>query len=183
MAPATDIETPPAPATGETGATDLAASQPKYLAAPTTASALRRERNPPAEPPPPPPVVAIYMLTTSLKGQSSMKLHRDLEITQKTAWFLAHRIRQTFAATNGPFAGPVEVDETYVGGRRANMSNAKGKELAGTGRGAVGKTAVVGAKDRARSTWRPVWCPTLPKTPSRGSSPSTQVPRSHRLHR
>ena len=94
-------------------------------------------------------VIAIYMLTTSLKGQSSMKLHRDLEVTQKTAWFLAHRIRQTFAASNGPFAGPVEVDETYMGGKRKNMSNAKRKALADTGRGAVGKTAVVGAKDRA----------------------------------
>ena len=47
------------------------------------------------------------------------------------------------------FSGPVEADETYFGGKRANMSNAKRKELAGTGRGAVGKTAVVGIKDRA----------------------------------
>ena len=71
-------------------------------------------------------VVAIYLLTTSLKGQSSMKLHRDLKVTQKTAWFLAHRIRNAFAAPgNGGFAGPVEVDETYMGGRRKNMSNAK----------------------------------------------------------
>ena len=94
-------------------------------------------------------VVAIYLLTTSLKGQSSMKLHRDLKVTQKTAWFLAHRIRKTFTDGNEPFAGPVEVDETYMGGKRANMSNAKRKELAGTGRGAVGKVAVVGVKDRA----------------------------------
>ena len=47
------------------------------------------------------------------------------------------------------FAGPVEVDETYFGGKRRNMSNAKRKELADTGRGAVGKVAVVGVKDRA----------------------------------
>ncbi len=94
-------------------------------------------------------VVAIYLLTTSLKGQSSMKLHRDLNITQKSAWFLAHRIRKTFAEQREPFSGPVEVDETYMGGKRKNMSNAKRRELADTGRGAVGKTAVVGAKDRA----------------------------------
>ena len=50
--------------------------------------------------------------------------------------------------TSKLFAGPVEVDETYLGGKRKNMSNAKRKELAGTGRGPVGKTAVVGAKDR-----------------------------------
>ena len=42
-------------------------------------------------------VLAIHLLTTSLKGQSSMQLHRDLNITQKSAWFLAHRIRKAFA--------------------------------------------------------------------------------------
>ena len=47
------------------------------------------------------------------------------------------------------FSGPVEADETYFGGKRANMSNAKRKALADTGRGAVGKVAVVGIKDRA----------------------------------
>ncbi len=99
-------------------------------------------------------VIAIYLLTTSLKGQSSMKLHRDLEITQKSAWFLAHRIRKTFSDGSNPFAGPVEGDESYFGGRRKNMSNAKRKALAGTGRGAVGKTAVVGLKDRATNQVR-----------------------------
>ncbi len=99
-------------------------------------------------------VIAIYLLTTSLKGQSSMKLHRDLKVTQKTAWFLAHRIRKTFEEqadeSGGPFSGPVEADETYMGGKRANMSNAQRKTLAdaGAGRGAVGKVAVAGVKDR-----------------------------------
>ena len=97
-------------------------------------------------------VIAIYLLTTSLKGQSSMKLHRDLNITQKTAWFLAHRIRKTFSDNGSPFTGPVEVDETYMGGRRANMPKAKREQL--TGRGAVGKTAIVGAKDRATNQVR-----------------------------
>ena len=92
---------------------------------------------------------AIYLEMTSLKGVSSMKLHRDLGVTQKTAWFMLHRIREAFAGIEPIFDGPVEVDETYVGGKRANMSNAKRKELKGTGRGAVGKTAVVGMKDRA----------------------------------
>lgn len=57
-------------------------------------------------------VLAIYLLTTSLKGQSSMKLHRDLGVTQKTAWFLAHRIRRTFEEAPSGFSGPVEADET-----------------------------------------------------------------------
>ena len=91
--------------------------------------------------------VAIYLLLTSLKSVSSMKLHRDLDITQRSAWHLAHRIRKAFEENGGLFAGPVEVDESYFGGRRANMSKAKRKNL--SGRGTAGKTAVVGAKDRA----------------------------------
>ncbi len=92
-------------------------------------------------------VIAIFLVTTSLKSVSSMKLHRDLGITQKSAWFLAHRLRSAMSQDGTLFAGPVEVDETYVGGKRRNMPNSKRKEL--TGRGSVGKTAVVGAKDRA----------------------------------
>jgi transposase-like protein len=95
--------------------------------------------------------IAIYLELTSLKSISSMKLHRDLAITQKTAWFMLHRIREAWsdADDHSSFTGPVEVDETYFGGKRKNMSNARREELAGTGRGPVGKTAVVGAKDRA----------------------------------
>ena len=93
-------------------------------------------------------IVATFLLSTNLKSVSSMKLHRDLNINQRSAWFLAHRLRVALAEKGGVFAGPVEVDETYFGGRRKNMSNAKRKELAGTGRGAVGKMAVIGAKDR-----------------------------------
>ena len=94
--------------------------------------------------------IAIYLYVTSLKGISSMKLHRDLGITQRSAWFVLHRLRTAFddAGPAVPCHGPVEVDETYMGGKRKNMSNAKRKALAGTGRGAVGKTAVVGMKDR-----------------------------------
>ena len=90
--------------------------------------------------------IAVYLVTTSLKGVSSMKLHRDLEITQKSAWHLAHRIRKAFEVGNPLFNGPVEADETYIGGKRKNMPKAKRAAL--TGRGAVGKAAVVGVKDR-----------------------------------
>ena len=94
-------------------------------------------------------MIATYLLSTSLKSVSSMKLHRDLDINQRSAWFLAHRLRVALAQEGGIFSGPVEVDETYMGGRRKNMSNARRADLEGTGRGAVGKTVVVGAKDRA----------------------------------
>ena len=93
--------------------------------------------------------IAIYLCLTSLKSVASMKLARDIGVKQSTAWFMLHRIREAWTTENGgPFDGPVEVDETYFGGKRKNMSKAKRKELADTGRGAVGKTAVVGMKDR-----------------------------------
>ncbi len=66
--------------------------------------------------------IAIYLMTTSLKGVSSMKLHRDLGVTQKTAWHLAHRLRKALEddGVELPFIGPVEADETYVGGKEKN---------------------------------------------------------------
>ena len=75
--------------------------------------------------------IGIYLCLTSLKSVSSMKLHRDLGIGQKAAWFMLHRLREAWAEELGdPFDGPVEVDETYVGGRRENMPKAKREQLA-----------------------------------------------------
>ena len=77
--------------------------------------------------------IALYQVTTNLKGVSSMKLHRDLGITQRSAWFLAHRLREAWKDNGPQFAGPVEADETYIGGQRKNMNRKKRKALKGRG--------------------------------------------------
>ena len=66
--------------------------------------------------------IAIYQHLTNLKGVSSMKLKNDLGVTQKTAWFMLHRIRDAYDYEPSLLDGPVEADETFVGG--------KGKEQA-----------------------------------------------------
>ena len=87
--------------------------------------------------------IVIYMAATNLKGVSSMKVYRELGMTQKSAWFMMQRVREFFGGTVA-FLGPVEVDETYMGGKEGNKHESK-KLHAGS---VAGKTAVVGAKDR-----------------------------------
>ena len=90
--------------------------------------------------------IAIYLCLTSLKSVSSMKLHRDLGVSQPTAWFMLHRIREAWATDQeANFAGPVEVDETFIGGKQRNRH---ARDRQHRGRGPVGKAAVVGVKDR-----------------------------------
>ena len=87
---------------------------------------------------------AMYMLVTSRKGISSVELHTKLGITQKSAWFMLHRLREACRDKNSPLSGIVEIDETYVGGKQRNKHDDNKVE----GRGATGKAPVLGMRQR-----------------------------------
>ena len=74
-----------------------------------------------------------------------MKLHRDLGITQKSAWFMLHRIRQAYEVAAPMLDRPVEIDETFVGGKEQNKHDSRKLKA---GRGTVGKSVVACMKDR-----------------------------------
>ena len=97
--------------------------------------------------------IATYLLATRPKGISSVQLGKDLGIKQSSAWFLLHRLREAWRTLAGPdlMAGPVKVDEVYLGGIEKNKhADKKGKRK---------KTAVVGIRDRKTGTIRAIPVP------------------------
>ena len=93
-------------------------------------------------------LAAIWMIASAKNGVSSYEMHRALGVTQKTAWFMLHRIRLAMQSdTFNKMNGQVEVDETFIGGKARNMhKDKKSEKIKGTG--GMGKTAVVGLLNR-----------------------------------
>ena len=94
-------------------------------------------------------MMAMWLITNAKNGISSCEVARSLEVTQKTAWFMLHRIR--LAMQNGTFElkDHVEVDETYIGGKARNMHvEDRKRKIKGTGGAGSGKAVVVGMLER-----------------------------------
>src|SRR5947209_797760 len=100
-------------------------------------------------------LMAAWMIGNDKNGISSWEIHRALDVTQKTAWFMGHRIR--LAMQRGTFlkvGGNLEVDETFIGGKARFMHKAK-REQKIHGRGAVGKVVVMGILQRKKKDGSP----------------------------
>src|SRR3990167_5793613 len=93
---------------------------------------------------------AMYLLVTARKGISSLQLAKEIGVTQKTAWFLLHRLREACGGKNlTKLRGIIEIDECFVGGLEGNKHANKKLHA---GRGPVGKTAVLGMRERGGRT-------------------------------
>jgi transposase-like protein len=93
---------------------------------------------------------AMYLLVTARKGISSIQLSKEIGITQKSAWFVLHRLREACGDDLTQLQGIVEIDETYLGGKEAAKHERKKLKA---GRGAVGKAAVLGMRERGGKTF------------------------------
>lgn len=95
-------------------------------------------------------VYAMYLLVTARKGISSLQLAKEISVTQKTAWFMLHRLREACGSDLPKLRGTVEVDETYIGGKESAKHESKKLHA---GRGAVGKTPVLAMRARDGDTY------------------------------
>src|ERR1039457_6496359 len=94
-------------------------------------------------------VYAMYLVVTARKGISSMQMAKEIGITQKSAWFVLHRLREACNNDTSKLSGLVEIDETFVGGKESNKHESRKLKA---GRGPVGKTPILGMRERGGRT-------------------------------
>jgi transposase-like protein len=119
---------------------------------------------------------AMYIMMTARKGISSLQLGKEIGVTQKTAWFIMHRIREACGGDPIMLSGIVEVDECFIGGKDKNKHEKKRPHV---GRGAVTKTPVIGMREREGRTKMKVVetvdGPTMKRTIERNIEPGAMI--------
>ena len=95
----------------------------------------------------------VWLITNAKNGISSWEIHRAIGVTQKTAWFMLHRVRLAMQdeLTGGSLAGEVEIDETFIGGKARNMHKDRKARVQKAGRNTGGKSVVMGMLERGKT--------------------------------
>src|SRR5689334_17917175 len=129
-------------------------------------------------------LLAVWMITNCKNGVSSYEIHREIGVTQKTAWFMMHRIRLAMQTGSfKKFSGQVEADETFIGGAARNMHAKVKKEKQEAGR-YYGKTIVMGLLERHPRNGSKIQLKVVPDTGWKTLQPEVRknVERGTELH-
>lgn len=98
-------------------------------------------------------LMAMWLATNCKNGVSSWEIHRAIGVTQKTAWFMLHRVRYAMRDehSGGKIGGEIEVDETFIGGKARSMHKDRKARAQAVGRNVGGKSVVLGILERGKT--------------------------------